>query len=75
MAGDTLWALLSNEKENNARPYTEEIVGRFCFGMHNACISRSLFRCTNGIIGLGPRLLQPGDQVVEWLGCDTAMAF
>ncbi|PMD34559.1 HET-domain-containing protein [Hyaloscypha variabilis F] len=37
------------------------------------CYGRSLFRSTNGHIGLGPEGAKPGDLITAWLGCDSVM--
>jgi hypothetical protein len=38
------------------------------------CTGRSMYKCLDGSVGLAPRGIQPGDKVVVWLGCYTAMA-
>jgi hypothetical protein len=37
------------------------------------CYGRSLYRCSDGTIGLASKIVTLGDKVAVWLGCDTAM--
>jgi hypothetical protein len=36
------------------------------------CYGRSLYRCSDGTIGLASETVTLGDKVAAWLGCDTA---
>lgn len=62
-------ALKYLSEDINAVPYMKKFLNAVLVN----CYKRSLFRCENGMIGLGPRFASEGDKVVVLLGCDTAM--
>ncbi|KAF8864312.1 hypothetical protein BDZ45DRAFT_34306 [Acephala macrosclerotiorum] len=53
---------------------TSTSVNLFARQVFYTCYGRSLFKCLDGTIGIVPQGVKPGDKVVVWLGCDSAMA-